>query len=81
MRYGDIRVGKFNSPHMGGDVRIEYCTHQHLFYLVYAVEFYTPDGLTKCFSWCGYDLTKSNEMRAMVLDAMDIAAKPLKDRE
>lgn len=73
MRYGDIRVGKFNSPHMGGDVRIEYCTHQHLFYLAY--------GLTTGVARCGYDPTKANEMRAMVLDAMDIAAKPLKDRE
>lgn len=81
MRYGDVRVGRFNSPHMGGDVRIEYCTHQHLFYLVYDVEFHTLDGLSRGVARCGYDPTKSNEMRAMVLDAMDIAAKPLKDRE
>lgn len=81
MRYGDIRVGKFNSPHMGGDVRIEYCTHQHLFYLTYDVQFYTSDGLAEGVAGCGYDPTKANEMRAMVLDAMDIAAKPLKDRD
>ncbi len=81
MSYGDIRVGKFNSPHMGGDVRIEYCTHQHLFYLAYGVESYTPEGLIRGTSLCGYDPTKANEMRAMVLDAMDIAAKPLKDRD
>ena len=80
MSDGDIRVGRFNSPHMGGDVRIEYCTHQHLFYLVYAVEFYTSGGLVKSTARCGYDPTKANEMRAMVLDAMDIASKPLKDR-
>ena len=80
MRYSDIRVGKFNSPHMGGDVRIEYCTHQHLFYLTYNMEFYTPDGLVKGVAQCGYDPTKANEMRAMVFDAMDIAATPLKDR-
>lgn len=81
MRYGDIKVGKFDSPHMGGGVRVEYCTHQHLFYLTYNVQFYTPDGLTESVARCGYDPTKSNEMRAMVLDAMDIAAKPLKDRD
>lgn len=73
MRYGDIRVGKFNSPHMNGDVRIEYCTHQHLFYLAY--------NLTGGVARCGYDPAKANEMRAMVLDAMDIAAKPLKERD
>ena len=81
MFYRDIHVGKFNSPHMGGDVRIEYCTHQHLFYLVYDVEFHTPGGLVKGTARCGYDPTKANEMRAMVLDAMDIAAKPLKERD
>lgn len=72
MRYGDIHVGKFNSPHMGGDVRIEYCTHQHLFYFVYS--------LTAGVARCGYDPTKANEMRAMMLDAMDIAATPLNER-
>ena len=81
MSYGDIQVGRFNSPHIGGDVCIEYCTHQHLFYLVYAVESYTPGGLVRRTAWCGYDPTKASEMRAMVLDAMDIAAKPLKDRD
>ena len=81
MSYRDIRVGRFSSPHMGGDVRIEYCTHQHLFYLTYNVEFHTPVGLTEGVARCGYDPTKANEMRAMVLDAMDIAAKPLKDRD
>lgn len=81
MCYGDIRVGKFNSPHMNGDVRIEYCAHQQLFYLAYNVEFHTLVGLTGGVARCGYDPTKANEMRAMVLDAMDIAAKPLKDRD
>ena len=81
MRYDDIRAGKFDSPHMGGGVCIEYCTHQQLFYLTYNVEFHTPDGLTGGVTRCGYDPTKANEMRAMVLDAMDIAATPLKDRE
>ena len=73
MRHGDIRVGKINSPHMGGDVRIEYCTHQHLFYLAY--------NLTVGVARCGYDPTRANEMCAMVLDAMDIADTPLKGRE
>ena len=81
MRYSDICVGKFNSPHVRGDVRIEYCTHQHLFYLTYGVEFRTPVGLTEGVARCGYDPTKASEMRAMVLDAMDIAAKPLKERD
>ena len=81
MSYGDIRVGRFNSPHEGGDVRIVYCTHQRLFYLVYDVEFHEPGGLVKGTSQCGYNPTEANEMRAMVLDAMDIAAKPLKDRD
>lgn len=72
MRYGDIRVGKFNSPHMGGDVRIEYCTHQQLFYLAYS--------LTAGVARCGYDPAKANEMRAMVLDAMNIADTPLNER-
>lgn len=73
MRYGDIIVGKFNSHHMGGDVRIEYCAHQHLFYLAYA----STAGVARC----GYDPTKANEMRAMVLDAMDIADTPLSERD
>lgn len=73
MRYGDIRVGKFNSPHMDGDVRIVYCTHQQLFYLMY--------NLTEGVAQCAYDPAKADEMRAMVLDAMDIAAKSLEDRE
>lgn len=72
MRYGDIRVGKFNSPHMRGDVRIEYCTHRQLFYLVYDVSW----GVARC----GYDPMKANEMRFMVLDAMDIAATPIRER-
>lgn len=79
MRYGDVRVGKFNSPHMGGDVCIEYCPHQQLFFLAYNVEFNI--GSTGGVARCGYDPTKANEMRSMVLDAMDIAAKPLKDRD
>lgn len=76
MRYGDIRVGKFNSPHMNGDVRIEYCAHQQLFYLTYNVAV----GLTGGVARCGYDPTKANEMRAMVLDAIDIARTPLMER-
>ena len=72
MHYSDVRVGKFYSPYIGGDVRVEYCAHQHLFYLEYS--------LTEGVALCGYNPTKANEMRAMVLDAMDIASKPLKDR-
>lgn len=73
MRYGDIRVGKFDSPHMDGDVCVEYCTHRHLFYLSY--------DLTTGIARCGYDPTSANEMRAMVLDAVDIASTPLEDRD
>ena len=80
MAYRDVRLGKFESPYMRGDVRIEYCAHQHSLYLVYNVERCSLAGLSRGAVRCGYNPTKSDEMRALVLDAIDIAAKPLKDR-
>lgn len=80
MAYRDVRLGKFESPHMAGDVRIEYCAHQHLLYLVYNVGQRSLAGWSRVVARCSYDPTKMDEMRALVLDAIDIAAKPLKDR-
>lgn len=68
----DSKVATFHSPHMAGDVRIEYCDHSQMLVLKYHTE-------------CGvlshqYDVTKPSEMRDLMLDAIDLAARPLKDR-
>lgn len=69
----DVKIAVFYSPHMLGDVRLEYCSHQQMYVLRYRVE----GGVWS--SYC-YDVTKPSEMRCLLLDAVDLAAKPLKDR-
>lgn len=69
----DSKIAVFYSPHMNGDVRVEYCSHQGVMVLKYRVK----DGVKAC---CCYDVTKPSEMRDLVLDAIDLAAKSLKDR-
>lgn len=69
----DLKVATFFSPHMAGDVKLEYCWHQQMYVLRYRVE----GGV---WSYCCYDVTKPREMRDLLLDAVDLAVKPLKDR-
>lgn len=81
MRYSDMKVGKFTSRFEHGDVFIEYCVHQHVFYLIYNILLRTPLGWMNGSARTGYDPTRAGEMRSMVLDAMDIADTPLKERD
>lgn len=69
----DVKVAVFFSPHMFGDVRVEYCSHQQMYVLRYRA----GGGV---WSYCCYDVTKPSEVRDLLLDAVDIAGKPLKDR-
>lgn len=73
MACDDVKVAKFFSPHMAGDVGVEYCSHQQMYVLRYRAS----GGV---WSYCCYDATKPSEVRCLLLDAIDIAAKPLKDR-
>lgn len=73
MACDDVKVAVFFSPHMSGDVRVEYCSHQQMYVLRYRVS----GGV---WSYCCYDVTKPSEVRNLLLDAIDIAVKPLKDR-
>lgn len=68
----DPKIAVFYSPHMAGDVKVEYCRCQQMLVLRY----HTEDGVMSC---C-YDVTKPSEMRNMVLDAIDLAARPLRER-
>lgn len=70
----DLKIAVFYSPHMCGNVRVEYCPHQRMLVLKYCAK----DGVGAC---CCYDVTKPSEMRSMVLDAIDLAVKPLKERD
>lgn len=65
----DSKVAVFYSPHMAGDVGVEYCPHQRMLVLKY----HTDDGVMSC---C-YDMTKPSEMRSLVLDAIALAAEPV----
>lgn len=73
MSRGDVMVAKFFSPHMAGDVRLEYCSHQQMYVLRYRV------GGGE-WSSCCYDATNPCEVRCLWLDAVGIAARSLKDR-
>lgn len=73
MSCGDVKVARVFSPHMAGDVRVEYCLHQQMYVLWYRV----GGGV---WSSCCYDATKPCEVRDLLLDAVDIAARSLKDR-
>lgn len=74
MSYRDSKVALFYSPHMAGNVKVEYCPHQEMLVLKYRVE----DGMEAC---CCYDVTSPDEVGSMVLDAIDLAARPLKERD
>ena len=76
----DINVAVFVSPFVGGGVRLRYCPHGHRYELRYAVGFRTPTGFSDFMASCAYDAADSSQVAALVLDAVDIASKPLKDR-
>ena len=65
----DLKVAVFYSPHMAGNVRLEYCPHQRMLVLRY----HTEGGVMSC---C-YDVTKPSEVRDLVLDAIALAAEPV----
>lgn len=72
MSYRDSKVAVFYSPHMAGNVTVEYCLHQQML----ALRYHTKDGvMLNC-----YDVTKPGEMGDVVMDAIAIAARPVKDR-
>lgn len=75
-----MNVAVFASPFVGGGVRLWYCPHGHRYELRYAVGFRTPTGFSDFMASCAYDAADSSQVAALVLDAMDIASKPLKDR-
>lgn len=69
----DTRVATFYSPHMRGGVNVEYCEHRHQLVLRYRVK----DGVVMLHD---YDVTKPDEVRDMVLDAIALAAEPVDRR-
>ena len=69
----DQKIAVFCSPHMAGDVRVEYCPHQQMYVLRYRA----GGGV---WSYCCYDVSKPSEVRDLLLDAVGIAAESLKDR-
>lgn len=68
----DPKVAVFYSPHMDGDVRVEYCSHQQMLVLRYRAK----DGMVSH----GYDVTKPSEVRDMVLDAIGLASDSVEER-
>ena len=68
----DAEVAVFHSPHMRGDVKVEYCAHRQMLVLRY----WLKEGVMSH----DYDVTKPSEMRDLVLDAIDLAARPLEVR-
>lgn len=70
----DVKVGVFYSPHTAGDVRVEYCSHRQMLVLRYRTK---TGGMVSC----DYDVTKPSEMRWLVLDAIDLAARPVGERD
>ena len=68
----DVKVAVFYSTHMRGDVNVEYCEHRQMLVLRY----WSKDGVMAH----DYDVAKPSEMRDLVLDAIDLAAKSLKER-
>lgn len=69
----DTRIATFYSPHMRGGVNVEYCEHRQQLVLRYR----TKDGVMMSHD---YDVTKPNEVRDMVLDAIALAAEPVDRR-
>ena len=69
----DTRIATFYSPHMMGGVNVEYCDHRQMLVLRYRMK----DGVMMSHD---YDVTKPSEMRDLVLDAIDLAVKPLGER-
>ena len=69
----DVRIATFYSPHMMGDVNVEYCDHRQMLVLRYR----TKDGVMMSHD---YDVTKPSEMRDMVLDAIALAAESVDGR-
>lgn len=69
----DTRVATFYSPHMRGGVNVEYCEHRQQLVLRYRMK----DGVMMSHD---YDVTKSSEVRDMVLDAIALAAEPVDRR-
>lgn len=78
----DSKIATFHSSHMHGDVRLYYCPHHCLFRLEYELEleilFHGKPEIVGTSST--YDVTCAREVQAMVLDAIDLAVKPLKER-
>ena len=68
----DLKIGVFYSPHMAGDVRLEYCQHQQMLVLKYR----TKDGVVSS----SYDVTKPREVTDMVSDAIALAAESVGKR-
>lgn len=73
MACDDVKVAVFHSPHMSGDVRLTYCPHQQMYVLHYRASGCVP-------SYCCYDATKPSEVRDLLLDAVGIAVRPLRER-
>lgn len=69
----DTRIAIFYSPHMRGGVNVEYCEHRQQLVLRYRMK----DGVMMSHD---YDVTKPNEVRDMVLDAIALAAESVDRR-
>lgn len=68
----DMKVAVFFSPHMEGDVKVEYCRHRQMLVLRYR----SREGVMSH----DYDVTKPSEVRDMVLDAIALAVEPVGER-
>lgn len=80
MCLNDMNVAVFASPFAGGGVRLWYCPRGCRYELRYAVRFRTSIGFSNFTASCAYDAADSSQVAALMLDAIDIARKPLKDR-
>lgn len=76
----DMNVAVFASPFMGGGVRLWYCPRGQQYELRYTVQFRTSAGFSDFMASCAYDAANSSQIADLMLDAIDIARTPLKER-
>ena len=81
MAYRDMKVATFNSRYHGGEVVLWYCPHSSAYELRYNVAFTSRAGLCSAIAVASYSASDNAQVAALMLDAIDIAATPRKDRD
>ena len=80
MAYCDMKVATFSSRYHGGEVELWYCPHSLSYELRYKMAFYLPDGFCSTIAVASYSAADNAQVAALMLDAIDIARTPLKER-